>query len=524
MSTETELKLGVEPGTADRLMRMPWLRGLGIGPPQRRSLQTVYFDTRGLELHDRGLTLRVRHAESQRVQSVKVLGKGAGGAFERGEWEHEIASDTPDLKRLKGTPLQPLAKKKKKKEKLGRKLRPIFETRVQRTTLPIRSAGAELELAVDRGHIKARGMRQREPISEIEIELKRGNPGELVRVAKRLARSVTVSYSPQSKAGRGYALTRKSSEAPVRASGIIVDAHAKVGEAFAVIGLACLDHAIANARAIRHGDTEGIHQMRVGLRRLRAALSVFKKMLPGAETEAVKRELKWLTAQLDRARDLDVLLTGRVRSLRHAPAIADDVGLLERDLDAARAACLEHAKAAVDSARFRKIGLRVALWLADGDWSHSSAAAVMACRQMRVAEFAAAVLTKRAKKILRKAPKVDELDPHARHKLRIGIKKLRYACDFFASVFAGGKRDARRERYCKALKSLQGHLGTLNDIEVHKRLARSVARPARRRAAQPRKALAMGFISGREDKEVGACLQAVRETAARLAELPVYWR
>lgn len=521
MSSEIELKLGVAPSAAEKVARLPWLRGPAHGGGVRRQkLETVYFDTRKLELHDSGLTIRVRHADGQRLQTIKAA-DGAGGHFERSEWEQEISRDAPDLKLAKGTPLWPLARKRKK---LRRRLKPVFATFVERTTFPIRTAGAELEVALDRGRIHARGSRQSEPISEIEIELKRGDPGELSKVVKRLARSVAVAYAPRSKAERGYALRCKSTHAPVRSGNIVLDERSTAGTAFRTIGFSCLEQTLANERAIRHGDPEGVHQMRVGLRRLRAAMSIFKPVLRGTETEAIKRELKWLTGQLSPARDFDVLIAERVQPLRGAAPVAADARVLERDLAARRDAGLEKAKAAVDSDRYRAMGLRVALWLADGRWSHSNAAANRNCREMPVEEFAAAILSKRRRKILKKARKVAELDPRARHKLRIAVKKLRYACEFFADIFAGSKRDAQRKRFCKILKSLQGSLGTLNDIEVHKRFARTLARSAGHSAAQPREALVMGFITGREDKQVASCLAGVKKAAARLAESPAYWQ
>lgn len=521
MNSEIELKLAVAPSAASEVTRLPWLRQSSGGQVGHRRLQSVYFDTPGLALHDRGMVLRVRHADRQRLQTVKTLANGAGSPFQRGEWEHEISGDAPDLKLAKRTPLSALLKKKK----LRRRLKPIFETVVERATFPLRADGTELELAVDRGYIRARGSRQRERISEIEIELKGGDPGELSKIATRLAHSVAVTYVPRSKAERGYALSCRSSDAPVRGREIVLDPHSTAGGAFQVIGLSCLDHAVANERAIRHGDPEGVHQMRVGLRRLRAAISVFKEMLPGPETEAVKRQLKWLTGQLGAARDLDVLISKGVRPLREtasAPtaSVGTDAGVLERELESRREAGIAQAKAAVDSDRYRAMGLEVALWLAHGAWSRSAARTIKRCRDMPVEEFAAAILARRRKKIVKKAREPESLDPRARHKLRIAVKKLRYACEFFAGIFPG----AGRRRFCKTLKSLQGSLGTLNDIEVHKRLAASVARPRTRGAAQARKALAMGFITGREQKQVASCLADVRKSAARLAKAPAFWR
>jgi inorganic triphosphatase YgiF len=121
---------------------------------------------------------------------------GARGAMGRGEWEERIASDEPDLKLAEGTPLDPLITKK-----LRRKLEPIFATIVERTVIPIHSGGAELELALDRGYIEVDG--SREPINEIEIELKRGDRAEIARIASvspRQSRSATRRWRRRSEA------------------------------------------------------------------------------------------------------------------------------------------------------------------------------------------------------------------------------------------------------------------------------------------------------------------------------------
>ncbi len=519
MAEEIELKLLTSSAAAAKAARLPWLRRLASGPAQRRRLVTVYFDTASLKLRRHRIAIRIRHVGEQRLQTIKAASNGESGAFGRHEWEQEIAGDAPDLSLAKGTALAPLVTKK-----LVRKLKPVFETVIERTALPIRSGGSELELAIDRGQIRAHGGGEREAVSEIEIELKRGDPAELARVARRLARSVPVAYGARSKAERGYALIAGEADEAVRAAEIDLDARLAAGEAFQAIGLACLDHALSNERAARAGDVEGVHQMRVGLRRLRAAISVFKEMVQGPRTESLKADLKWLTDQLSPVRDLDVLIEERVRPLRKAAPIAAEAGVLEQDLDARRKARRERAKEVLESGRYRAIGLRAALWLADGAWLRSDDALVAACRARPAAEFAAEALARRTRKIVRKARRIETLDVRARHKLRIAVKKLRYACEFFSGLFAGAKRQARLERFAKTLNALQSTLGTLHDIEIHEGLAATIARPRRPAPSQAREALAMGFIAGQEQKQAASCVAAIEDAAARLSRLPAFWK
>ena len=276
MGREIELKLEVPRAAIGKAPTLAWLRAMAAGPVKRERLISVYFDTRKLKLRERGVALRVRHIGKKRLQTIKAVQKGGRGALGRDEWEEEIAGSAPDLTRAKGTALAPLVTRK-----LRRKLRPVFETVVERVMLPVHSGGSDVEVAVDRGYIKAG--REREPISEVELELKSGERADLMQIAEHIARSLPVTYGARPKQDRGYALIAGEADGAVGAAGIALDRRSSTGEAFRVIALACLDHALANERAVRAGDAEGVHQMRVGLRRLRAALSLFKPMIDGAE-------------------------------------------------------------------------------------------------------------------------------------------------------------------------------------------------------------------------------------------------
>jgi inorganic triphosphatase YgiF len=517
MGQEVELKLEIPESVADKVVGLPWLSEVSSGPATRENLVSVYFDTAKWKLRDHGLVLRVRHADGKRVQTIKDLRKGKRGAFGRDEWEEEIAGDTPDLDLAKGTTLESLVTKK-----LRRKLEPIFETAVERSTFLIHYKTADLELAIDRGQIKANG--RCEPLSEIEIELKRGDSAEISKLAERLAQSAPVAYGALPKPERGYALSADAAQKAVCRTQIDLDREASTGDAFQAIGLSCLDHAIANERAVRAGDAEGIHQMRVGLRRLRAAISVFKELLQDPEVKGIKTELKWLTEQLGPARDFDVLLENRVRPQSQTAPIAGEIAVLQRDLEAKRDTGLQRAKAAINSERFRKIGLQTALWLVDGEWLKNPEPLAVARRERPAIEFASEVLDQRSKKIRTKIENVEMLDARGRHKLRIAIKKLRYACEFFGGLFDRRNQSRKRERLSQSLKTMQGALGALNDIEVHKRLATSLAHPRRQAKNQAAKALAMGFIAGQEQHQIAACITVAKKAGAQLSDLSKFWK
>jgi triphosphatase len=209
--------------------------------------------------------------------------------------------------------------------------------------------------------------------------------------------------------------------------------------------------------------------------------------------------------------------------MQRSGPITAELGALERDLEARRAAGFEKAKVAVNSERYRQLGLRAALWIADGEWSSSPEPLLVARRQRSALEFAAEHLAKRTKKISKKIESIEALDAQRRHKLRISVKKLRYSCEFFAGLFDSRKQTTQRKHFVKTLKNLQGSLGNLNDIEVHKRLATRIAHPRKRSRKQTEEALAMGFIAGQEHQQIATCVATAGKAGKQLSDLPKFW-
>jgi inorganic triphosphatase YgiF len=522
MAHEIELKLDAPAKAAARLPKVPWLQKLISAPVHRGRIASVYFDTRLAKLRAAGISVRVRHIGDKTVQTVKYDPKGACGAFRRQEWEWKIAHDKPDLDLAKDTPLAQFNPKK-----LRRKLRPVFETDVERTAIPISHHDYDLELAIDRGEVRAG--RRSEPISEIEIEVKNGGPVDVVRFARRIAADTAAGYGAKTKAERGYALSAGEQHRPTFADEIILHPTMPAGEAFQAIGFSCLHHFAANQDAVVHGDPEGVHQMRVGLRRFRAGMSFFKELIAHPNTEAIKRELKWLTEQLGPARDLSVLVNDIVKPLEQEEPEAREVAVFENDLENRRRAAFARAKATIEGERYRKLVLECALWLAGGAWFTSADPLIVARRDIPMADFAAGELSRRNAKIIKQSKKLHVLDARRRHKVRIAIKKFRYGCEFLSSLYEDPKPECRRKTLIAALKRLQSALGTLNDIQVHGRLAHSFVHPRPGVAMQTQKAFAIGLLTGRKhNRPEGVQRQAIlalkvlprRLSRARGARLP----
>jgi CHAD domain-containing protein len=233
--------------------------------------------------------------------------------------------------------------------------------------------------------------------------------------------------------------------------------------------------------------------MRVGLRRLRASLSLFKNILRDGKVTKLKRELKWLTEQLGQARDYDVFVNKALVPYRAEHANRRELEILQNELERTRHAGFSAARAAVGSERFRRLLLDLALKLLDGGYQNDSDALTRALGGRSARAFAQEELARRIRKINKRVRRLDRLDWRRRHKLRIAAKKVRYGREFCETLRTDRRKSGRK--LDRALKELQSRLGSLNDMRVHLERAQDFARAST--AAQ--KAFAIGCLIGREE-------------------------
>ncbi|HWF63962.1 MAG TPA: CHAD domain-containing protein [Rhizomicrobium sp.] len=513
MPSETELKLDIPLHRLGAVTSRPWLKALEQADPQTKTMVSVYFDTSKRALRDHHLALRVRRVGGKYLQTVKC----GATAVEREEWEREIPGKSPDRDLARHTALKPFASKKQ-----WRKLRPVFETKVERTLVPLRYRDALIEMALDRGQVRAKGHAQ--AISEIELELKDGNIAALAEMARRLAGIVPIGLNLQSKAERGYALADDAWGAPVKAIPVVVAPEQNAAEGFTTIALSCLQHLTANRAAILKGDAEGVHQMRVGLRRLRTALALFKALLPGAETEKIKENLKWLSGELQPARDFDVFVEDEIAREEQEQGAHAPLKAVKRNLAERRDRGIARAKKAVSADRYRRIVLETGLWAIAGKWALSKDDMQAAKRIRPLPDMAREILKARTRKVLKKLARLDDMDARARHKLRIAVKKLRYAVGFFDALYSESSARKEQKLFVSRLEALQGALGRLNDIRVHEQFAKKEIRKGKHGRAPVARAFGLGFVTGRERDDARDCLIAAAKAGKRFARHSDYWR
>ena len=236
------------------------------------------------------------------------------------------------------------------------------------------------------------------------------------------------------------------------------------------------------AIVLKSARPNGIHQTRVALRRLRAAFGLFRGAVHGPAVRALAAEARWLARECAAARDLQVFLT---ETAADPPPLIRRIGRRLADVH------LRHARAALSGARFAVFDHGLQAFAA-----HPPARPVseVGARDARLDVFGRAVLDKRHAKAIHRGRRLEQFDTERLHRLRIAIKKLRYAAGYFGPAFAPG----RVKPYIEATARLQGALGALNDRAVAAQVLADLATAARptEDVAEPLKALAKQVASG----------------------------
>jgi len=522
---EIELKLALPPGQVEAFRKKMARRGGGRGTrsaPQQQTLVTRYFDTPDFDLAARGVALRVRQAGEVWLQTLKTASVSQGGLSRRVEFEMPLDGDALAWARF------PPEARDYVPEALRAQVRPLFETGFERTTWQVASEdGDRVEVALDLGTIRtleAAAALEGEagertlPLCEIELELKAGEPDALFALALDWAEAFDCVPLDASKAARGVALVRGEAPGETGATALALDARMRVEEGFAAICQACLEHFQANLHGLLESDeVEFVHQARVALRRLRAALRLYRGIcvLPD-ELVAALREL---AAALAPARDWDVLCgeTLPTIALRHPDAVLWQKGVAT--LEARRAAVRAEMHRALRAARPGRWLLAVQRWLQQAGWRSDASGRPLASTQRDAQHapleaFARAALDKGERRIARRARKFGKASAARRHALRIAIKRQRYAAEFFEALFdATGKRRRRRARYVAALREAQDSLGRANDLRTATRLLQDVD-------AGAAGAFALGWLAA---QQAGAGAEQSAGPVRTVLKAKTYW-
>lgn len=446
---ETEIKLGASAAMLAALRVHPLL----AGPDTIATLVTTYFDTPHGHLRQQGAALRMRDGGKCREQTLKLASVGASG-IRRAEWSVPIAGDVPEPS---GFPVKPAAT-------LARLLNEapllvVAKTRIKRTSRTVRYGASIIELAFDTGTIEA-GSRS-EPVCELELELVDGRLADVIGLALELPLGPELQWSVASKAERCHAVALGNTPAAVQAVPGKLSTRMNSARGFQAIAWNCLEQLLANyAAVIASDDPEAVHQTRVAIRRLRAAFSLFGSVAHDEQAPILRAELKAAAAGLGPSRDLHVLI-------ERISAAAEDRGAdaaeMLAHLGTLHVAATQSAREMLASTAFQRLLFQLASWIEAGEWLETKGE----CEAGQpLPAVAAQALSRRRRKLRHLHNTIPDMTDAGRHRLRINVKKLRYAAEFLAPLYRDRPVRKKQAELAKALAKLQDSLGKLNDMAM----------------------------------------------------------
>ena len=480
---EIELKLtlpGADPAQISaQLAALPWLAGV---PVTVQRLTNWYYDTPTQQLHQAQAALRVRRLEidgaaPRWVQTFKTAGTPQGGLSQRGEWETDLPANALDTEALRAVPpwatLDPNGT-------LSSQLNPVFVTEATRTLRVLQTAdGSRIELVLDIGRVRVGATTDDADTSapektallcELELELLSGQADALFAVADQIAEHIAVLPATLSKAERGWRLILGTSHAPRRARAPALARKATVpAAAQAVLGEA-FGQFLDNLGGVLQSDgPELVHQARVGWRRWRSALWLFKPLLashPLPDTTALRPLLK----ALGNTRDLDV--AGLETLPQWSGAYVDG--------NAERAEQWQAMETAVQAERrIRRAGLLAVLQAPDTGrallqmerWLHAlpQATAQTEAASQSLAPWARARTRRLRRRLAQEVQALDKpsdgTDPgedatEHQHRVRLLAKRTRYVLQGVAAVLP----ERRNLRWQDQAAELQTRIGAARDL------------------------------------------------------------
>jgi len=385
---------------------------------------------------------------------------------------------------------------------------PAFAYDAAMTSTPLGGSKWQAEMISEKLDIKSYDKEGR--FCRVGFRLIEGGAAPLASLLQALADRVPLRLAPQQRWAGAFALLRDAPPAPSKGKTPVMTAETGNAAALRAIARASLAHLLANLHCLEAtGAPEAIHQMRVALRRLRSAMSLFRALLHDPQSQSLRTELRWMQQVLGAARDKDVLMAEilePVDQLFHsAPGYRALCAQIEATRQADRAAMLTEIK----GKRFAKSLLRLACWL-------EQVGAGDPVGEEPVRRLALATLNRRHRRVRKHMAQFHTLDETGRHECRIEIKKLRYAIDFFGGVIS----DRRSSKMLTQLASLQDVLGLLNDIASAGRTLQHIAKESADRDV----AWAAGMVAGWHKNRTDDLLDQAWNLWREVEKIPPFWK
>jgi len=310
-----------------------------------------------------------------------------------------------------------------------------------------------------------------------------------------------------------HSLSRRSADKivfgkPVKAMPAHLSRRMRAEEAFRVTLSDCLAQINANVAALRAAHSvEGLHQLRVGLRRLDVALDAFGREFRQDWLKELRGRAKIVSRRMAPARDLDVFL----EKLLARPPATDGVAALRARAESARAAAWDAAAACIAGREFE-------LFIDDVT---ALAASRLPLTPRALPKTARRILDRQMKRVKKRARTARSRDETDIHRLRIALKKLRYSVEFFAPLYPR----KRVKRYLAKLKVLQGDLGNLNDIAGVRDVVRGLLKDGKaRKTPDTRANYAGGMVVGWFDAHAPVVAGKALKRYRKFKGVDRFWR
>ena len=480
-----ELFLGLDPALLPRFRAQPILKAYRLGRSKTSSEQGVLFDSETLALRKRGISVTILRRGRSFVESIQ-----------RGE-------EPPSFRRV--ATQDPPAAPADQPDLL---LVPIFDYRLTRAVSLVGGPRWQAEMTIEQGDVN--GRHRRAAYCRVSFRLLDGNAAPLIALLQALAEKLPLRLMSGRAWTAAFDCLRDRGPQPVKAKLPPLPEDCSNRQALRLIAHAGLEHLLANQDSLfDSGDPEAIHQMRVALRRLRSALSLFKPMLNDPQSQALRAELRWMQQTLGGARDGDVLLTEIVQPLERlyqfTPGYEGLVERIEQMRQAERQAMLKE----VAAPRFGQSLLRLACWIEEAGQGQAMA-------EEPVKSFAQSVIDRRYRQLRKRMADFLSLDEIGRHLCRIQAKKLRYAIEFFGKLMS----DRGSQKFIAELAALQDGLGHLNDIAVGFRILQRIGQ----QAEQAETAFVAGLVAGWHQNSVGDMVERAWDQWHEVEKLPRFWK
>jgi inorganic triphosphatase YgiF len=440
------------------------LRSLHLlaGNPRTRALRSIYYDTPGHALQRAGISLRLRRDGRRWMQTLKILSGLNGGRSDVARFECPAPGGRLRIEAIPDATLRAKVLHLAGSNSLG----PVCESSVKRSLSGLALPdGTRAELAIDVGELRA--AERSAELREAEIQLIEGDIGALYDLVQDLFPEGGLRFSLHSKGDRGYRLAERGTvefaTEPRTAAAIPLRPQQTAEQAARDVLRECFEQIAANIDVLRTtDDPEGPHQLRIGLRRLRSAFSVFSPAIKSPELVRLGQEARWLGQEVGVLRDLDVVIIDILEPEARAHRSEPGFSVLRDAVVARNTEIRDHVRALLESQKTRAFLIDLARFIETRGWLVIEDIEQTSRLAAPVTDLARRALNNRWEAVARRATGIDDLEIEERHDLRKELKKLRYAVEFLAPLFP--KR--RVAPFVKRLKKLQTIFGDLNDAAM----------------------------------------------------------